>query len=243
MIRELESITTLNFDKFIKLKVDGACNCDRYCIQEGICRAFSISSVEIEKINIQAIAEFIWNKINKTNSREFKRDDKIKRLLMGYDSKFEIYCIERILSNYKLWDISNWEYTYINGYYGHEVDSLLLDETIGSRILLDIEKVIELQSFKDKVEFLLFQEYGFILETLTNCRYEIKRISRNDLYFPQTRHLEIVKKNDWYLDRKRTSIMGICIEESGRFRVVDGYNRLSQTNHKMVTIITAKNHE
>jgi hypothetical protein len=96
-----------------------------------------------------------------------------------------------------------------------------------------------LQSLKEKVEYILQLEYGFILDSIKDCEFEITTIKTSDLVFPQKTHLEKVKKAAIYKGLKKDNILGVCFFDGKQYKIIDGYNRLSQVTSKRVTIIKA----
>lgn len=226
-------------EKFIKFESDGICDCDKYCIKEGICRAFKITNTEIQTIDLEKMSLFIWKQMHNITQKEWKRNEKLRFFLQGYDQQLDIYCIERILRAKEIYLTHNWVFTYRNGYYGQEIESLTINKELQREIAENIIKVLAMVNLKDKCLFLLELEYGFIVEHLQNCEWRLETISKEEVIFPQVKHLNKVKKSKLYKNRSEKSIMGICTKEGETYRVVDGYNRISQTKNKNISIISA----
>jgi hypothetical protein len=236
----IQQVLQSDFKEFMNIETNGICNCDKYCELEGTCRAFVISGFDIKNIDLIKMSEFIWNKLNDTNSLSFKRKEKLTSFFEGYDSRLDLYCLERILCINKLYDCGNWSFSYLNGYYGQEIKELKIHPTIQEDLISQIEKLVILKTFRDKIEFILSLEYGFIIEQLKECNYRIEKVNRESIYFAQKKHYEKVKKNFLYKNRTSDTIMGICLKEQDKYRVIDGYNRLSKTKKKEILVIIAE---
>jgi hypothetical protein len=239
MIDEVEAILSGDLQRFAKIQTNGTCNCNDYCFREGVCRSFQITDIEIQQVDINSISTHVWEKVNNTKSLDFKRNENLKFLLEGYNTKIDAYCLERILTINKIFKTENWHWSYSNGYYGHEIDSLKLNADILQDVITHFRNVVSLQSLKEKVEYILKLEYGFILDSIKDCEFEITIIKTSDLVFPQKTHLEKVKKAAIYKGLKKDNILGVCFFDGKQYKIIDGYNRLSQVTSKRVTIIKA----
>jgi hypothetical protein len=236
---DFRSALDSDLQKFMLIQTEGICDCNEYCHREGVCRSFQITTIDIQSVDILSIANFIWEKSNDTKTKSFYRQDKIRMLFDGVDKRIDIYCLERILTINKIWKTENWDWNYINGYYGHEIDAVKINEHIADEINLQVQECNKLTNLKDKIEYLLKLEYGYVLDTLKDCNYQIQEVDKNLIFFPQKSHFKKVKKKTNYKNRQKDNIMGLCLLEDGSYRVIDGYNRLSQSRSKSVTIINA----
>lgn len=236
---EFTKILGGDLQKFMSIETDGICECNEYCYREGICRSFQITTIRIKFVDIPSIAKSIWEKANDHKSKAFHRKNKIRMLLDGVDNRIDVYCLDRILKINKIWELNNLDWSYINGYYGHEVDKIQLNEETVGLINSQYERCNQLKSLKEKMEYILTLEYGYILDSLKNCDYQLEEVERDLIFFPQKNHYQKVKKKNTYRSRQKDTIMGLCIYEHGTYRVIDGYNRLSQSKLKEVTIINA----
>lgn len=228
-----------DLQKFMSIQTEGICECNDYCYREGVCRSYQITNIQIQSVDVLAIANFIWNKSNDTKSKAFHRQDKIRMLFDGVDKRIDVYCLERILTINKIWEIINWDWYHSNGYYGHEIDKIVINSEIAELINQQVNDCNNLTKLKDKMEYLLKLEYGYILDSLQNCNYQIEEVEKDSIFFPQKAHYEKVKNKNNYKNRPKDNIMGLCLFQDGSYRVIDGYNRLSQSKSKLVTIINA----
>lgn len=236
---DFKTVLCSDFQKFMSVQTEGICDCNEYCYMEGVCRSYQITNIQIQFVDVSAIANFIWEKSNDTKSKSFHRQNKIRLLFDGVDKRIDIYCLERILTINRIWEAINWDWYHSNGYYGHEIDKIIVNSEIADLINHQVNECEKLVTLKDKVEYLLKLEYGYILDSLQDCNYQIDEVDRDLIFFPQKAHFEKVKKRSSYKNRSKDNIMGLCLFEDGSYRVIDGYNRLSQSKSKSVTIINA----
>jgi hypothetical protein len=214
------------------------------CHDEGICRCYRINEIEINSVNISRITENIFIQLHKNDSQH-KRDKALTNILYDYDIDLvNKYCIHRVLTICKIWDIDNWNAKVTGGYYGDEVGDILIEEDIFKEVSKHIDSIMDLETLKDKIDYVLKLEYGFILDKIKDKDYHIVVVESNDLDFGQDKHYKNVlhKTLDYYSDKEylRDSIRGVAYLDHGKWRVVDGYHRLTQTKFPKVMIIGIK---
>lgn len=237
-MNNLAEILSSDLKQFINFQINYSFSCcDKYC--QDICRCAEIIDIEIQNLNLPMISRKIYKDLYSLNEKSYERRNKLTKLLEGYDNKFQIYCLERILNCNKLYDICNWKYEVVLGYYGQELDKVYLQEEVVEAVEKQINQFLSLTKLKEKVQFLLNLEYGFVLPSLVDCEYRIKQIPKEKIYFGQQSRYNKTKGDSIYIDREKNQIMGICLKEGDIYRVVDGYNRLSQNKHKKIFIIEA----
>ena len=215
------------------------------CDDEGICRCFSITSVEIESVDVKNITDKIFTELYPDeNKAQHKRERKLTSLIFDYDiDLINRYCIHRILSINKVWDKDNWTPRWSGGYYGDEVDSIELLDSVYSKILFDIDTMIEMDGIEDKINYVLALEYGYIIDNIKGKSYTSEIVDKEDLVFGQENHLRKVSKNkyDYYSDSHYRDIpRGVAYFDNGKWRVIDGYHRLNETKFPKVNIIGIK---
>lgn len=230
-----------NYIYSIDCSIIGDYSCEQHgCIDEGICRCYKISDVRISNIDILSIVMDIYSQIYDTKSNQYKRDSKLNQLLFGFDPDVEIYTIDRILRNYKLFKPDLWEANWISGYYGDELDRIEMKDEVFKKLVVSISQLILLGTLKEKIEYILLGEYGYLLENLKSKKYRVEKVNKNDILFPQTEYYKKIDTNlDFYSDSKYDLIRGVCILNEDRYKVVDGYHRLSNTKKEEVKIIVA----
>lgn len=216
-------------------------SCDTFgCTEEGICRCSTIASVEIQKINLEALSEQLYSQI-KTYGIHANRENKIINLLWDYNPDvINRWCIDRLLSINKVWNVNNVEYTFQSGYYGEEIDSFYLNNTLFEKLSSQIETVINLDSLKERVLFLLELEYGKILENLVDKKFDVKLIDIEKIIFPKQSHKNKVDSKTLHYYNKYNLPKGLVEKKGNYFHVVDGYHRLSASTEKKVIVIVTE---
>ena len=226
-----------NFTYDVGYDTIGNTDCENNgCDQEGICRCYTIDHVDIYNVDFESVSKNIFNQIFDSKSTEFKRDNKIDLVLYG-DKDINRYCIDRLLVINKIYDKNNWRAHWSSGYYGQEVDKISINSKIFSKLESSISKVISLESLKDKVEFLLIEEYGHILDKIKDKEYKIIEVDKSDIVFTQEEYKNKIETEPYYSDKDYNMYRGVCLFDGVKWRVIDGYHRLSSTKMKKVKII------
>ena len=88
---------------------------DSGCDVEGICRCGHIFNVGITPVDMMKLTTHIYESLV-DNSKAGKRQQKLNRLFYGGEV-VDKYCINRILSHYKLYNIGDWNVDVTGGYY------------------------------------------------------------------------------------------------------------------------------
>jgi hypothetical protein len=215
-------------------------NCESYgCDQEGICRCSSIYNAEVSTINVSDIVSSIYEDIY-DNSKSTKRNNIINSLF-GIEKELEIYTIDRILRKSFIYDKNIWEIEIEGGYYGQEIGDVKLDDKYADKLSDKINYALSIDNFKERVEYLLTLEYNYILPELLNKNYRIVNVKKSDIVFGNDKHLKCVseKELEFYTDKEYKGIRGVVLKKENKYKVIDGYHRLSKTNSKIVTVIEA----
>lgn len=213
------------------------------CDDEGICRCYRINRVEIIEVYINGIASDIYSEMF-PKGIESDRDRKITSVIGGYDSvTVDTYCIDRILTANKVFEIESWESEWSGNYYGDEVDSIRMYSNIFRKVKEDIETLFSKNTLEEKIDFLLELEYGSILDKIRGKKYDVLTVDRNDLVFGHFSHLDnVIRKSlDFYDDKNYTNpIRGVAYLDSGKWRVIDGYHRINKTKSEKICIVGIK---
>lgn len=211
------------------------------CDDEGICRCYTIDSVDINSVDITNISNSIYNSIFDVKSKQYQRDMSINSILFGYSKEvsaiIDTYCIDRILRVNKLYNTELWKTTWGGNYYGDEVSSVMIEYTTYVNIGDDLDKLFSLSSLEDKIQFLLQKEYGYILDSIKDKEYELKIIDKSDIHFPQDSYHKKIEIEHFYLDNNYNSIRGVCQFDGKKYKVIDGYHRLTATKEEKIKII------
>jgi hypothetical protein len=83
-------------------------------------------------------------------------------------------------------------------------------------------------------------ENGFILEGIKDKKYQVSVIDIDDVIFSNTEHQRrvIIEELEHYSDKNYQGIRAIVQKDSDRkWKVIDGYHRLSKTENKLVKVI------
>lgn len=197
------------------------------CNSEGICRCGRIYDTRVTGVNISRIADELYNqKFDKSKSTE--RDNKINYVLFGTGKELDIYCIDRILRSYKIWDNNYWSVDVQGGYYGDEIGSIILDSSLAKKIESDIDEVLSINTLKDKINFILKREYGYLLPELEGCDYELSTIDINDVVFGSDGHYKKIQQEnlEHYYANSYEGIRGVLKKDGPKYKIIDGYHRM-----------------
>lgn len=190
------------------MNYDG-CDCD------SICRCGTIENIEFKPYN------------------NIKYWDSIKR-----DFKDPIdYYIDRLYSIYKIWDPNLYEAVIDDGYYGEEISKVIFENA--DKILEQFSKLDiynEDYNFSDNIRMLLELEYGYLLDELKDVEFEVIELNKSNIEFSAKHHYQKLDKNvvDYYKDYPFYRGIVKRIDNSSKYRVIDGYHRLAATNDKDV---------
>lgn len=217
-------------------------DCEGYgCDEEGICRCGTIEEEAVTSVDISAMTKAIYETLFE-EGKAAERNDAINMVLYGVGKDIDIYCIDRILRHKKVWDHECWDIEVAGGYYGQEIESVKLRDSVACDIEDMISEAISLKTLKEKVEFLLKLEYGRVLDELKRCRYEYETVEIADVVFGSEGHLGKVKskKLDFYKDSSYSGIRGILKKtKGGKLKVIDGYHRMATTKFPKAKALVA----
>lgn len=214
---------------------DDGCTCpeDDYCR----CQVINIEDVNInaESITPETILDlFIESK------SQYNRDIKINETLEG---DITLYGIGRIMSINKLYDKNNYEPQISGGYYGQELDSIILENDIAKNVTEQIYNFLRLESINDRIEYLLVLEYDHVLDDLVNKKWKIIEVDKEDIEIPNLQHYKNVPNLGFYSDSNYTDIRCIIRETGAKmgkpYKLTDGYHRLKNTKNKTVKCLLA----
>jgi hypothetical protein len=211
------------------------------CHEEGICRCGRINDAHVESVDLSYLTIEIYDQLVPSNSKSKKRDSRISQLLYGGEL-VDKYCIYRILSINKVWNTDLWEVNTSGGYYGDEVDNVTLDISVLSKVSTQCSKVFELSTLRDKLLYVIELEYGYILEDLKDCDFEIISIYKSYIDFKKLNqnHIKNVKMEDLdhYSNNNYDLPRGIVRGDStgwvpmDNYKIVDGFHRIIAAHDK-----------
>jgi hypothetical protein len=217
-------------------------DCNAYgCDEEGICRCGTIDNAHVISVNIPSmVTEIYANYFDDTLST--RRNSTINSILGGVSKEIDIYTIDRILRINKAYEPTNWEVQVCGGYYGQEIDDIILEDSVAGKIENELDKAFDIIDLTSRIEYLLKLEYGEILPALQDRKYSIETVERDSIIFGSDDHYRKVntKSLDHYSDKNYTGIRGIALVKDGRFRLIDGYHRSSTSENIKIQLLIAR---
>lgn len=211
------------------------------CDEEGICRCETLENAHVVTVDIPSIVNEIYNSIF-DNSLSSKRNSAINSILGGVSKEIDIYTIDRILRINKAYEPTNWEVQVCGGYYGQEIDDVLLENSVAQKIEDQINEALSIIDLTPRIEYLLMLEYGSILPALQGRKYSIEIVERDSIIFGSDEHYRKVntKSLDHYSDKNYTGIRGIALVKDDRYRLIDGYHRSSTSENIKIQLLIAR---
>lgn len=219
----------------VDVDYDREYHCEEFGCDD-ICRCSTIIYPNLSKIDCNLIIREIYDSFFGKKLSD-KRESKLNKILYDITDSIQYYTIDRICRYYKIWDKDFWDIKITNGYYGQEIGSVELKKL--PEILKKIEAALEINSLKQRIDFLLNLEYGYILPILEKKEYKLETIERSDIIIGNETHYKKVKIFDDYSDLKYNSIICVVIKDNNKYRLIDGYHRLSSTKKQKVLAIVA----
>jgi hypothetical protein len=221
---------------------DTRSNCISHgCDEEGICRCTTLENAHVVTVNIPSIANKIYNSIF-DNSLSSKRNSTINSILGDISKEIDIYTIDRILRINKVYEPTNWEVQVCGGYYGQEIDDVILENSVAQKIEDQINEAFSILDIKSRIEYLLILEYGKTLPDLKNLQYSIETVERDSIIFGSDEHYRKVntKNLEYYSDKNYDGIRGIALVKDGKFRLIDGYHRSSTSENINIQLLIGR---
>jgi len=221
------------FNGVIDYDYDTEYSCeDAGCNDEGICRCGHIYNIEITPVDMIKLTDHIYESLL-DNSKAGKRQQKLNQLFYGGEL-IDKYCINRIISHYKLYETRNWEVEIEGGYYGDETGDVTMNQITFDLVQSECQKLMELETLSDKIKSVLSLEYGYLLPDLKNGNFEIIEISQSDIDFKSLNqnHIKLVKEEkefnglNHYNSSSYNLPRGVVREFGNGYKIVDGFHRI-----------------
>ena len=235
-------IVGVSFKYHTNYDYDASRDCSAHgCDEEGICRCETLENAHVVTVDIPSIVNEIYNSIF-DSSLSSKRNSAINSILGGVSKEIDIYTIDRILRINKAYEPTNWEVQVCGGYYGQEIDDVLLENSVAQKIENQINEALSIIDLTPRIEYLLMLEYGNILPALQNCQYSIETVERDSIIFGSDEHYRKVntKSLDHYSDKNYNGIRGIALVKDDRYRLIDGYHRSSTSENIKIQLLIAR---
>jgi hypothetical protein len=201
------------------------------CEEEKICRCSTISHYEITSVGFNSIVSDIYKRIFE-DSTESKRNQKIEAIIGGITDEINLYTIDRIFRINKLFLCQNFYAEIIKGYYGEEIGPIYINESVAEKVKNQLEVAFSKDNLTDRIKYLLYLEYGYILPDLKTGNFTLEIVKKNDIIFGNNSHFEKVSREnlEFYNNKNYKLIRGVAIREGERFRLIDGYHRCFSCN-------------
>jgi len=211
------------------------------CDDEGICRCGTIENAHVISVNIPSMVNEIHGNYF-DNTLATKRNSTINNILGGVSKEIDIYTIDRILRINKVYEPTNWEVQVCGGYYGQEIDDIILDDSIARKVEDQLDKAFDIIDLTERIEFLLMLEYGELLPSLQGCKYSVETVERDSIIFGSDEHYRKVnsKNLEHYSDKKYQGIRGIVLVKGDKFRLIDGYHRSSTSENRTIKLLVGR---
>lgn len=212
------------------------------CNEEGICRCSIIEDARVISVNIPNMVNHIYDNYF-DDSISTKRNSTINSILGGVSKEIDIYTIDRILRINKVYEPSNWDVQVCGGYYGQEIDDVILEDSVAQKIENQLEEAFNIIGLTERIEYLLMLEYGKILPELKGRKYSIETHERDSIIFGSDEHYRKVntKSLDHYSDKNYTGIRGVALSKGDKLRLIDGYHRSSTSENMMIKLLIGRN--
>jgi len=238
-----------NYQRIIDYDFDTEYSCgDSGCYEEGICRCSRICDLRINSVDINRLVDFIYESFL-DNSKAGKRQQKLNQLFYGGEV-VDKYCINRIVSKYKLYECDNWEVEVTGGYYGDEIGDVIMNQMVFNLVQSEFQKLMELETLSEKIKLVLSLEYGYLLTDLANKDFEIIEITKSDIDFKSLNqnHIKLVNEEkelnslSHYNSSSYHLPRGVVRKFGNHFKIVDGFHRMiAYDSTKSFPVFSIKN--
>lgn len=157
-------------------------------------------------------------------------------------SSLDYFLLDRFIQhNNLLQDPKNWKVDKANK------TALFLAKDQISVIEAEYQK-FQKQSLNDQINYLLNDEYGFLLPEISDGQWEVVEVSLKQLIMPNEKYVknlakEIIDDYTLQLTQGKELIGGLYLPRNEYYRLIDGYHRLSAlkqffSNDHLVNIIS-----
>lgn len=217
-----KSLQEIDFKYSCEIKYDTYYQCQHGsdCCNNDYCRCGTIEDARVVEVPnmayvVEKVAEFY-----------------------GLTEEIDLYACDRLLTLHKAWDKDFYEVSVCGGYYGEEIDSVHFGNS--QKLELAFEEYCKLKQVRSKVEFLLKAEYGHLIDSVQDKTWKIKLVKKDHILFGNKDYYRKME-NEVVENYKDYSLpKGICLQENDKFRIIDGYHRLSANTDEKVKVIVGK---
>jgi hypothetical protein len=208
----MQALNKVDFHYCVEYDYDNYTKCHCY---PDYCRCSTIDNFRIISIDPMSITEQICN--------NYKCNEITKYALSRV-------CMSLTADDFEV-DI-DW------GYYGQEIEGIYL---VNDRLIELIQLIIFTEDNDARIRMALTNEYGYLLDELKDCHFELIDINLNDIIFGQPDHYRKLRVDIIEKYRDYEGICGIVKEKDGKYSIVDGYHRCKAALDNVEGSITRKN--
>jgi hypothetical protein len=144
----------------------------------------------------------------------------------------DAYFIERLYSLAGFYDKDMFEVEIQSGYYGQEIEGVYFNKE--EEVLAKVDSLIGM-SLSEKVEFILIEEYGHLLDRCKNLTWHLRIVDRCFIKTPNEYYAKGRNKIERYANYPL--IKAVTTYEDGFYKVVDGYHRLAADDSEQIKIL------
>ena len=141
-------------------------------------------------------------------------------------STFQLYLIDRILRTNGFYDKDNWDAIAVGGYYGEELGPIYLNNSIAQQVDNNVNEVMSLNNTTAQLEYVLNLEYGFILPAIKDKEWKIVEVNKDAISFGNENYYYKLDKDLIALYKDYELPRGVCLNNGGKYRIIDGYHRI-----------------
>lgn len=217
----------MNLKYYLEYKYKDVYSCEESGCDQ-ICRCMEIRNPRVTEVNMSYLVETFYNGSLPKDKKTIKRRKKIDNLLeVGDTELIDSYCINRILTLHKVWDPDSYEFKIRAGYYGDEIEEILLINQ--EEIIQKCMDLVYSDSSKDKINYVLQMEYGELIEDFEDVK--LIKINKKDLRDYNKNHFAKINKEVYYNSVNYLLPRGI-VKEIGpqKYQIIDGYHRIKSSD-------------
>lgn len=220
------------FYSFITSEYECDYSCDDYgCEDEGICRCMSIINPKVKSVDVNRLSNHIYSKVVGRGTRS----DKLSDLLYG-GSLVDTYCINRILTKFKIWKSSNWRFVINPSYYGEEIVDIKIQDKLFSELLSEFDRIISIDDLSEKIKYVLKFEYGYLTDELKSGGFELVDINKSDIEWVNEKNLDLVSKKGLNHYRKYELPRGVVKKVGDKYHIIDGQHRIYSSSKEKIKV-------
>lgn len=200
----MNSLLGFNFNHSgVEVSYDSVCGCYTETCESDYGRCNVIQNARVVGVDVLEIARTLA--VQEENVPDWFLADRVLRAM-------EVYKPE-------VWDIA-----VRGGYYGEEIESVILKPDLASNVGNVLESLVKLPT-TGRIQELLNLEYGYLLDSLKGLRWREEKVHKDSLIFGAKDHYQKLDRERLAAYAKYPLPKGCVIPDGERFKVIDGYHR------------------